>query len=169
MVSQVSILGHLLSIIFINDIVTDIQSTIKLFADETSLYPIVDDPNETTDSLNNDLTKIHDWATKWLVTFNAQKTKTMTMSRKIDKQDHTPLYMDSNGISTVSEHTHLGLVISDNGSWEKHIDMITEKASKRFNILRKFKLDQTTLEKIYYIFVRSLLEYADVIWVNMSV
>jgi hypothetical protein len=149
--------------------VTDIQSTIKLFADETSLYPIVDDPNETADSLNNDLTKIHDWATKWLVTFNAQKTKTMTMSRKIDTQDHTPLYMDSNDISTVSEHTHLGLVISDNGSWEKHIDMITEKASKRFNILRKFKLDKKTLEKIYYIFVRSLLEYADVIWVNMSV
>ena len=148
---------------------TDIQSTIKLFADETSLYPIVDDPNETADSLNNDLTKIHDWATKWLVTFNAQKTKTMTMSRKIDTQDHTPLYMDSNDISTVSEHTHLGLVISDNGSWEKHIDMITEKASKRFNILRKFKLDKKTLEKIYYIFVRSLLEYADVIWVNMSV
>ena len=93
----------------------------------------------------------------------------MTMSRKIDKPDHTPLYMDNNDISTVSEHKHLGLVISDNGSWEKHIDMITEKASKRFNTLRKFRLDQKPLEKIYYIFVRSLLEYADVIWVNMSV
>jgi hypothetical protein len=33
--------------------------------------------------------------------------------------------MDSNDISTVSEHKHLGLVISNNGSWEKHIDMIT--------------------------------------------
>ena len=89
---------------------TDIQSTIKLFADETSLCPIVDDPNETADSLNNDLTKFYDWATKWLVTFNAQKTKTMTMSRNIDKPDHTPLYMDNNDISTVSEHKHLGLV-----------------------------------------------------------
>ena len=47
--------------------------------------------------------------------------------------------------------------------------MKTEKASKRFNILRKSRLDQKTLEKIYYIFVRSLLEYADVIWVNMNV
>jgi hypothetical protein len=48
---------------------------------------------------------------------------------------------DSNDISTVSEHKHLGLVISDNGSWEKHIDMITGKAYKRINILRKFILD----------------------------
>ena len=149
---------------------TDIQSTIKLFADDTSLYLIVDDPNETTDSLNNDLTKIHDWATKWLVTFNAQKSETMTISRQIDKPDHPPLYMDNNDISIVSEHKHLGLVISDNGSWEKHIDMITEKVYKRINILRKFKLilDQTILEKIYFTFVRPLLEYADVIWDNMS-
>ena len=80
------------------------------------------------------------------------------------------LYMDNNDISTVSEHKHLGLVISDNGSLEKHIDMITEKAYKRINILRKFKfiLDRKTLEKIYFTFVRPLLEYADVIWDNMS-
>jgi hypothetical protein len=62
-------------------------------------------------------------------------------------------------ISTVSEHKHLGLVISENESWEKHTDMIT--AYKRINILRKFKyiLDRKTLEKIYFAFVRPLLEY----------
>ena len=58
---------------------TDIQSTIKLFADNTSLYLIEDDQTETADSLNNDLTTIHAWAIKWLVTFNAQKTETMTI------------------------------------------------------------------------------------------
>jgi hypothetical protein len=51
-------------------------------------------------------------ATQWLVTFNAQKMETMTISRKIDKSDHPPLYMDSNDVSTVPEHKHLGLVIS---------------------------------------------------------
>jgi hypothetical protein len=109
-------------------------------------------------------------ATKWLVTFNVQKTETMTISRKINKPNHPPLYMDNKDISTVSEHKHLGLVISDNWSWEKHIDMITEKANKRINILRKFKFisDRKTLEKIYFTFVRPLLEYADVIWDNMS-
>jgi hypothetical protein len=64
----------------------------------------------------------------------------VTILEAFDKPDHPPLYMDSNDISTVAEHKHLGLVISDNGSWEKHIDMITGKTYKRINILRKFKL-----------------------------
>ena len=110
-------------------------------------------------TLNNDLAKFRDWTTKWLVTFNAEKTETMTISRKINKPDDPPLYMYNNYFSTVSEHRHLGLVSSDNGSWEKHIDMITGKAYKRINILRKFKfiLDRKTLEKIYFTFVRPLL------------
>jgi hypothetical protein len=75
----------------------------------------------------------------------------MTISRKIDKPDHPLLYIDNNDIATFSKHKHLGLVISDNGSWEKHIDMITEKAYKRINSLRTFKyiLERTILEKIY--------------------
>jgi hypothetical protein len=53
-------------------IVRNINSTIKLFADDTSLYLIVDDPQETAQTLNDDLVKLHAWSTKWLVNFNPQ-------------------------------------------------------------------------------------------------
>ena len=170
-VPQGSILGPLLFIIFINDIVTEIQSTIKLFADDTSLYLIVDDPTETAVLLNQDLTKIHEWSMKWLVKFNPEKTETMTISRKINKPFHPPLLMNNIVIKNVSDHKHLGLTLSDDGSWIKHIDMITKKAFSRVNILRKFKfiLDRKTLEKIYVTFIRPLLEYGDSIWDNKTV
>ena len=62
-------------IIFINDIVTEIHSSIKLFADDTSLYVIVDNPSESAITLNNDMTTIHAWSIKWLVNFNPQKNR----------------------------------------------------------------------------------------------
>ena len=49
--------------------------------------------------------------------------------------------------------------------------MITGKAYKRINILGKSKciLDRKSLKKIYFPFARPLLEYANVIWDNMSI
>ena len=127
-VPQGSILDPLLFIVFINDILTDINSTIKLFADDTSLYLIVDDPQETAQTLNDYLVKLHAWSTKWLVNFNPQKTETMTISRKLNKPHQPNLIMNNTIIiSTVTEHKHLGLQLSDDGNWNKHIDMIRPK------------------------------------------
>ena len=42
--------------------------------------------------------------------------------------------MNNTFISTVTEHKHPGLQLSDDGNWNKHIDMITKKAFSRVNI-----------------------------------
>ena len=67
--------ASIIFIMFINDIITEIHSSIKLFSDDTSLYVIVDNPRESAIMLNNDMTTIHAWSIKWLVNFNPKKNR----------------------------------------------------------------------------------------------
>ena len=77
---------------------------------------------------------------KWLVKFNPDKTESMIVSRKSNRPLHPPLMMDNKSINMVSEHKHLGLTISNDGNWGKHVDLIAKKAFyTRVNIMRKFK------------------------------
>ena len=96
-VPQGSILGPLLFLIYINDIVKDIGSEIRLFADDTSLYIVVDSPNTAAGIINADLNRISNWAIGWLVKFNANKTISMLISRKLIHVNHPPLLM--NGVN----------------------------------------------------------------------
>ena len=90
---QGSILGPLLFLIYINDIVDDIGSVIRLFADDTSLYLVVDNPIDAANVLHSDFNKIHLWAKKWLVTFNPSKSECLLFSRKHNKPLHPSLSM----------------------------------------------------------------------------
>ncbi|MCG7875096.1 MAG: reverse transcriptase family protein [Candidatus Thiodiazotropha endolucinida] len=169
-VPQGSILGPLLFLLYINDIVNEIGCNIRLFADDTSLYIVVDCPLQAATLLNNDLNTISEWAEKWLVTFNANKTLSMTFSRKLQPVMHPPLFMSGTMINDTSEHKHLGLTFSNNCNWDLHIRNISEKAWTRLNLLRalKFRISRKSLEKMYIAYIRPLLEYSDSVWDNCS-
>ena len=64
-VPQSSILGPLFFLIYIiNDLSDELVSTVKLFADDTSLFYVVRDSNISAYELNNDMRKISEWAYK---------------------------------------------------------------------------------------------------------
>ena len=108
-----SILGPiLLFLLYINDIVHDIVSKIRLFVDDTSLFIIVDDPVTTAGCINTD--KISIWTSTWLITFNPSKTETLLISRKLNK----PLYpVFTQQIFEVDSHKNLCLYFSKDCTW----------------------------------------------------
>ena len=169
-VRQGSILGPLLFLLYINDIVEDINSSIRLFADDTSLYIIVDDPIQAAEQLNLDLAKIHHWADKWLVTFNPGKSESILLSRKHNKPYHPPVLLNQTQIAEVNSHKHLGIIFSNDYTWHEHLELVKSKAWKRINIMSKLKiqLDRKSLQTIHFSFIRPLLEYADVVWNNCT-
>jgi len=150
--------------------VTDIHSHIRLFADDTTLYIEVDDPQRVADSINADLAKIQSWANSWLVTFNPLKTESLFFPSKTNPPAHPNLYFNNTPIQEVSSHKHLGVVFSNNCLWHDHIDSIKRKAWNRINLMRSFKftLDRKPLEVFYFSFIWPILEYADVVWDNLT-
>ena len=65
-VPQASILCPLLFLLYINDTVTEIGFNILLFADDTGLIIIAENPNIAAKIINSDLLKISRWANMWL-------------------------------------------------------------------------------------------------------
>ena len=64
-VPQGSVLGPLPFSIYIKDRENGIKSQVTFFADDTSLFSIVQDPNISANELNHDLKLISLWAYQW--------------------------------------------------------------------------------------------------------
>ena len=73
--SQISVLGRGLFLIYINDLPLSLTSNVKLYADDTSLFSRVSNANVSACSLNNDSVKIYDWDFNWKMLFNPDPTK----------------------------------------------------------------------------------------------
>ena len=80
-VPQGTVLGPILSLLYVNDTGEGIDSNIRLFVDECSLYRSINS-NEDTGALQFDLQKPVDWATTWQMHFNIKTCSIMHNTRK---------------------------------------------------------------------------------------
>ena len=74
-VPQGSILGPLFFLIYINDLSDDLTSNLKLYAGDTSLFSVAQNINSATADLNDDLSKISNWALQWKINFDFDPNK----------------------------------------------------------------------------------------------
>ena len=150
-VPQGSRLGPLLFIIYMNDIVDDIESDILIFADDTSLMASGSDPSETSEKLNRDLEKIASWASKWKVSFNAKKSKDIIFSNKY-LNNSPPLIFNDTYIDRVNTHKHLGLHLTSTLDWSVQVKEVCLKANRKLSVLRSIKsLSKQTLDLLFKI------------------
>ena len=161
--------NNFLFLAYINDLVDRITCKIKLFADDTVLYTVVDDHEASADVLNYNTKQVEAWANQWIVNLNPAKAKTMTVSFKSTigtVLPNYPLLFRNVPLEEAQTHKHLGIKMTSNLKWTNHVASIIKGVSKLSDVMQKlkYKLDRRTLENIYFTSVRPKLEYASIIW-----
>ena len=166
-VPQGSILGPLFFLVYINDLTADLKCHVKLFADDTSLFTVVQEPNTAAEDMNHDLELISKWAHDWRMSFNPDPQKQaveLLLSKKRHEIDHPVILFNNIPIKKVSQHKHLGVILDSKLSFSAHIKSAISKTRKGIGLLKHLSkyLPRHTLNELYKLYVRPHLDYGDV-------
>jgi hypothetical protein len=141
------------------------SSETKLFADDSLLFHTI---NNQADSvlLQNDLTSLQDWKDKWQMSFNAKKCQVIRITPKNRPPLPTTYKLHRHTLDTVDASKYLGVTISNNLTWDRHIDNTIGKGNKTLGFIRCNIKDYTKPVKsaAYTSTVRPTMEYASSVW-----
>ena len=82
---------------YINDLPEGLTSNAKLFVDDSSIFSVADDSISSSLSLNEELSKILQWAYKWKIFFNPDASKEahkIVFSLK-NHSNHSDIYVNN--------------------------------------------------------------------------
>lgn len=163
-VPQGSVLGPILFIIYINDIdnVCCGDTALQLFADDTKLYSRVTLDN-TSISLQNSLDRLSQWALEWQLTINVSKCSVLTISNQPRLSQY---FIDGVAISQQNDFLDLGVTITNNLSFEMHINNIVSKARQRISTLFRGFITRnlSIMRRAFITYIRPIVEYNSVVW-----
>ena len=115
-VPQGRVLGPLLFLIYINDIVHNLNSKIKLFADDAVLYSEVSNVDDVS-LFQQDLDTLSRWAATWQMNFNLVKCNNMSITRSPLKFP-AGYKLRNSPLESISCHRYLGVFIQDKLEWD---------------------------------------------------
>lgn len=161
--------GHLSPIIFslfVNGLKNVIPSTkFLMFADDLKIFGRVDSLIDCY-SLQNDLNSVVSWFDSIGLQFNNDKCHSMSFSRSRSTISYT-YAINNSTLESVSIKKDLGIILSPKLNYHSHIEAMCCKSLKTLGFVlrltKEFKLS-ASLKSIYCSIVRSLLEYASVLW-----
>ena len=161
-------LAPLLFTILVNNLASEWPTRVK-YMDDTSALELL--PHVSPSYLLIIAGNIGRYAAQRGTRFNPKKCKEMV----INPLQYThfllvPLDIMGTCIERVHSYKILGIILSQDLTWNAHVDYISKKANKwlyAICILKKACVPKTDIVKVYISLIRSILEYAVPAWANI--
>ena len=138
---QGSVLVPLLFLIYINDL-PNLSSNCKHFADDASLFSVVNNIHTSAATVSQGLNGITNWAFQWKMIFNpdlSKQVQEVIFIRKIKKLLHPTLLFNNIPLNNSLFQKHCSLTLDIKLNFAEYIKNITRKISKTVGLLHNFQ------------------------------
>ena len=173
-VPQISILRPLLFLLYVNDLPNSSVLEPIMFADVTNLFFEHTELRILFSMVNNELKKTYEWFNANKLSLNVGKTK-YSPFHKPNKTDDLPLLLpkvliNDKEIERVGSIKFLGVLLYEYLSWKEHIRYTENKIAKNIGLLYRGKpfLGQHSLLTLYYSYIHTYLNYANLTWASTN-
>ena len=162
-VLQESILGTLF---FLNNLPDGLKSNVKLFADDTSLFSVVTNTEESASDLANDFDTISQWVYNWKMSFNLDPLFSHKKTKNNSNITHPIIYFNNFQPKRADQQKHLGIIFDEKLNFKSHIDKILTKTSKGIAVIKRLRnfLLRKLLIAIYKAIIRLHVDDGDILY-----
>ena len=167
-VSQGSILGPLLFVLFINDLPVVLEKcNILMYADDTVIYVTARHAEEIGNILTNELAKVNEWLLNNNLFMHKGKTECILFGTD-SKLASANFSVSVNGsdLKRISEYKYLGVVMDECLTWKAHVKYLLGKVGKRIGMLGRARknISMHSANKVYKSYIIPVLDYGDTVW-----
>ncbi|KAI4895073.1 hypothetical protein NFI96_006521 [Prochilodus magdalenae] len=132
---QGCVLSPLLYFLFTHDCVArHTSNTIFKFADDATVLGLITDGDET--AYREEVSALSEWCYHNNLSLNISNTKEMIMDyRKLQRDGHSPLYINGAEVERVSSVRFLGVHLTDDLTWSLHINKVVRSGRQHLFFL----------------------------------
>jgi hypothetical protein len=153
-----------LFLIMVNDLAS--QLPLYKYVDDCALSEVVKVGKSDPLTLQQEVDSVNQWSIANNTKLNVKKNKEFIVSLT-NQPSLQPLMINNQHLETVHTIKLLGVYLTSDLKWIKHVTHICSKASKRLYALRLLKrngVQSSDLRRFLCSFIRPVLEYACLLW-----